>query len=715
MSKSDDGKTLFLSKIAEMENRLKDFQKKELLPLISKSDDSKALFLSKITEMETRLKDFQKKELLPLISKSDDSKALFLSKIAEMEDNLKDIQDNENKLLNKMAEIEDKRNDFQENKLLPLILKDDDAKFYRKIEAVEKNIQNNENKFLNKLTEIENQLKDSQKRNEKIIEVLETDRLAASEKQALTYEVIEVKIKELLNAKLDGIGEVYQDNVKELSDKFVKGLGTFCGKMNGNFFKMFEDIKAKFNRSIFDMSEQLSANREEDFKLLLSETKSELKSAVKTCFSDERKSFRKDMEDVSLKFEDEYKKLNERQDIALNNSAKTKADLQSMIQKHFSDERELFKKEMEDTTVKFIGEHKKLDEMQGAVLDGAAKIKVDLQFSIKKHFNDERELFKKEMEDFSFKIEREYKKLTEIQTAASDNAFEIKTDVQYAIKKHFADEKELFRKEMEEIKGKFLEDYEKMAEIQIDASDNASKIKADVQYAIKKHFTDERELFRKEMEEVKGNFLEDHEKMAEIQAAASDNASKIKADVQYAIKKHFTDERELFRKEMEEVTGKFLGEYRKLDKMLNRLNNMSTSDDKIEEFLEKMKVVIAETGKLFLNEANVENKKHLSKIKDFCSETSQEMFSVETISFYLDSVHDKALNTGKNLENLVKEIDELRFEPILGSAGITIKREFESLRNSLLELRKETQTFNDLRNRMEQVAFNQRNKNTERQ
>ncbi|MCK5584023.1 MAG: hypothetical protein KAI33_09535, partial [Elusimicrobiales bacterium] len=49
-TKSDDGKALFLSKIAEMENRLKDFQKKELLPLMSKSDDGKTLFLSKIAE-----------------------------------------------------------------------------------------------------------------------------------------------------------------------------------------------------------------------------------------------------------------------------------------------------------------------------------------------------------------------------------------------------------------------------------------------------------------------------------------------------------------------------------------------------------------------------------------------------------------------------------------------------------------------------------------
>ena len=550
--KSDDSKVLFLSKIAEMENRLMASQKETLLPLISNKDDTKEitqkiesieknilnsenLYLNKIAEMENRLMDSQKETLLPLISNKDDVKEIT-QKIEGIE---KNILNSENLYLNKIAEMGTRLMDAQKETLLPLISNKDDIKeITQKIESIEKNILNSENLYLNKIAEMENRLMDSQKKNEEFIKITEKDRLAASEKQTLKDKIVEERIKELLNDKLDG------GNIRELSNKFAQNLEAFYGKMDGNLFKMFEDIKNKFYRSIADIKEQLADEHREGFKELLPAVKTELKLAVKNCFNDERELFKKDMKDVSLKF---------------------------------------------------AGEYEKLDEMQKNALDKVSEIKADFHSTIKEQFGDERESFKKNMKEVSLKFAGEYEKLDEMQRIASDNAFEIK------------------------------------------------------------------------------------------------------ADLQYAIKKHFNDERELFRKEMEDVSLKFMGEYKKLDKVLNRLNSMNIIDDRIKEFLKKMEAVIVEGENSLMNRADIENKKYLLKIKEFCAETSHEMFSVEASSYYLDIFHGKAVGIGENLDHLIKEIDNLRFEPLLGSASITIKRELESLRNNLLKLRDETESFNNLR------------------
>ncbi|MCK5582177.1 MAG: hypothetical protein KAI33_00220, partial [Elusimicrobiales bacterium] len=300
----------------------------------------------------------------------------------------------------------------------------------------------------------------------------------------------------------------------------------------------------------------------------------------------------------------------------------------------------------------------------------------------------------------------ECKKLVEIQKNASNNMSKIKTDLQSGIKRNFSEEGELFRKEMEEFSFRFAEEYKRLNEMQKAALSNTADIKNDLNSAIKRSFSEERELFEKEMEEVSLKLAEEHKNMNEIQNVALDTAFEVKTDLQCAIKKHFNDERDLFRKEMEDVSFKFAGEYKKLDKILNRLNNMNIVDDKIQAFLKRMEVVIAEGENSLLNRASMENKKLLLKMKEFCASTSREMFSVEAISHYLNEFHGKASGIGKNLEQLVKEIDTLRFEPILGASGIAVKREFEFLRNGLLELRNETESFNNLKDKIEQVVGN---------
>lgn len=243
-------------------------------------------------------------------------------------------------------------------------------------------------------------------------------------------------------------------------------------------------------------------------------------------------------------------------------------------------------------------------------------------------------------------------------------------------------------------------------------------LKTKMHVEVKDCFKGERDFLKEDMGELSLNVRQECKKLNEIQKSIVNNASESKTQLKGVIKDYFSGERELFRKDMADIALKFDGEYKKLGEIQNTaLDGVAETQSDLRnmikryfigenELLKKIKNIIAEGENSFLEKAEIDNKNHILKIKECCERTGRDMFSVEAVSYHLDELRDKLFNIGRNLSQFIKEVDGMGLEPVLGTAGIKMKRELESLRHNLVELQSETASFDNLEHKIDKAMGN---------